>query len=249
MSHPLERGAAWYATWFDTPYYHLLYANRDEAEARQFIRHLIDFIQPSPQARFLDLACGRGRHSIFLHQLGYNTTGVDLSQQSIAFAQQHLKTGLDFQVHDMREVFRPQGFEMVFNLFTSFGYFDDPADNLKVLKAVRENLVTDGCFILDFFNAHWVKKHIPHEARVVREDIIFHTSKRWNGQQIVKTIEFKDRGRSYTFQENVTAFTLAEFERLFQESGFRILHIFGDYTLGSYQEATSDRLILVVQPT
>ena len=69
----------WYASWFDTPFYHILYKNRDDKEAGVFMKTLTSFLNLRPQAEILDLACGRGRHSIYLNKLGFKVTGVDLS--------------------------------------------------------------------------------------------------------------------------------------------------------------------------
>ena len=93
----------WFETWFDTNYYHLLYRNRDENEARQFIDALLRYLNPQPKAHFLDVACGKGRHSIYLHSQGYKATGVDLSSNSIEIANQCQKKDLSFYVKDIRE--------------------------------------------------------------------------------------------------------------------------------------------------
>ncbi|MFN5878833.1 MAG: SAM-dependent methyltransferase, partial [Flavobacteriales bacterium] len=66
----------WFADWFDTPYYHILYKNRNDEEAAHFIENLIEFIQLDLGSRVLDLACGKGRHSVTLNKLGYNVLGV-----------------------------------------------------------------------------------------------------------------------------------------------------------------------------
>ena len=73
----------WYASWFDTPYYHILYKDRGYDEAQAFMRALMAYLKPKDSAKILDLACGKGRHSVFLNSLGYNVTGVDLSKNSI----------------------------------------------------------------------------------------------------------------------------------------------------------------------
>src|SRR5690242_4168298 len=78
----------WYKEWFNSPFYHKLYFEHDEEEARKFIRKLIQCLQPKQGSRMLDVACGRGRHSIFLAEMGYDVTGIDLSEVSIAYAKQ-----------------------------------------------------------------------------------------------------------------------------------------------------------------
>ena len=78
----------WFHDWFNSPYYHLLYRHRDEQEAAAFIERLIGHLQPPPGSRMLDVACGKGRHAVQLARHGFEVTGIDLSEESIAFAQQ-----------------------------------------------------------------------------------------------------------------------------------------------------------------
>ena len=71
----------WFKDWFNSPYYHLLYANRDEREASDFIDALLEYLKSPPGSRMLDVACGRGRHSRYLESRGFDVTGLDLSTQ------------------------------------------------------------------------------------------------------------------------------------------------------------------------
>ena len=123
----------WYASWFDTPYYHILYKDRDYSEARGFMDNLTDYLNIPECGKILDLACGKGRHSVYLNTLGYHVTGVDLSEQSITHAKQFENENLKFDVHDMSKAY-PDTFDAVFNLFTSFGYFNQESTNIQVLK-------------------------------------------------------------------------------------------------------------------
>src|SRR5688572_19479368 len=98
--------ATWFKDWFNSPYYHQLYFQRDDAEAAAFIDKLIDHLQPSPRSMMLDVACGKGRHSIQLASKGYFVTGIDLSEDSIIEAKKFETDNLEFFVHDMRLPFR-----------------------------------------------------------------------------------------------------------------------------------------------
>lgn len=109
-------------------------------------------LQPPPQSVMLDLACGKGRHSRFLAKKGYKVTGLDLSANSIADASKNALPGLRFNVHDMRDSFGVNEYNYIFNLFTSFGYFDNPNDDNMVLNNVYEALLPHGYFIQDYFN-------------------------------------------------------------------------------------------------
>src|SRR3989304_1152048 len=89
--------------WFNSPYYHILYKNRDEAEARHFIDNISLSLKIKKNAKILDLGCGRGRHSVYLSQKGFDVTGIDISTQNILYAGK-LSTGkVSFYVHDMRQ--------------------------------------------------------------------------------------------------------------------------------------------------
>ena len=109
----------WFECWFDTPYYHTLYKNRDFSEAELFIDRLIELLQPEKANRFLDLGCGKGRHSIYLNKKGFDITGVDLSEKSIACAKLSENTQLHFYRHDMRKLFRTNYFDVVVKMQVS----------------------------------------------------------------------------------------------------------------------------------
>ena len=81
----------WFESWFNSEYYHILYKNRDYAEAEKFISRLMDFLCPKPDAKFVDIACGKGRHAIFINKLGYDVVGYDLSEESILEANKKAK--------------------------------------------------------------------------------------------------------------------------------------------------------------
>ena len=86
-----KEDTTWFASWFDSPYYHVLYKDRDDSEAADFMNRLTQYLHLHPTSKILDLACGKGRHSRYLSSLGYDVTGVDLSSQSITFAKKFEK--------------------------------------------------------------------------------------------------------------------------------------------------------------
>jgi cyclopropane fatty-acyl-phospholipid synthase-like methyltransferase len=102
----------WYASWFNTPYYHILYKDRDYSEAQAFMDTLTRYLNLPENGSILDLACGRGRHAVYLNKLGFRVIGVDLSEQSIAHARQFENESLKFEVHDMTIPY-PNSFDAV----------------------------------------------------------------------------------------------------------------------------------------
>ena len=147
----------WFKDWFNSPYYHQLYFKRDEAEAAAFINKLIDYLKPSKGDHILDVACGKGRHSIYLNKKGFDVTGFDLSEESIQHNKQFENENLTFYLHDMREVFRSNYFDLVLNLFSSFGYFEKDRDNLRCFIANTTALKPNGTLVFDYFNANKIR--------------------------------------------------------------------------------------------
>ena len=234
----------WFASWFDTPYYHILYKERNYREAQIFMDNLTHYLNLPEKAKVLDLACGKGRHSIYLNQLGYEVVGADLSENSIAEANKNQNETLHFQVHDMREVFEDK-FDAIFNLFTSFGYFENDEDNLTTLKAMKESLTDYGFAVIDFMNVNQVINNlIPNEIKTV-ENIEFHIKRYVSDGHIYKEIDFEDQGEKFHFTEKVKALTLIDFEELMAEAGINLLDIFGDYKLKKFHKTDSERLIMI----
>lgn len=241
----METEKAWFEEWFDTSYYHILYSHRNYEEAEQFIHNLCHFLQLPVGSKVLDFACGKGRHAFFLNRLGYDVLGVDLSFNSIAAAKKMEKEGLRFAMSDIREVIPGEKFDAIFNLFTSFGYFNSLEENLKVLTAINKMLEPDGIFVIDFMNAHKVVKNLVSKETVRRSQIEFTISRKHENGQIIKSIDFVDNDKKYHFEERVQTISRLEFEKLIADSGMKLMHTFGNYQLETYDPETSDRLILV----
>lgn len=237
----------WFTSWFDTEYYHILYQNRGEEEAKIFIKHLINHLKIPKESDVLDLACGKGRYSITLNELGYSVIGADLSPNSIQEAKQFEKSGLNFLVHDMREVILNHSFSAVFNLFTSFGYFDSTSDNEKVLSAIHQMLLPNGILVIDFMNATKVIKELVFEEQISLENIDFNIRRNFDGTHIFKHIDFHVCGENHSYMERVQGLRLSEFQGLFSKTGFELISTFGDFELAPFNEENSDRLIMIAQ--
>jgi len=234
----------WFASWFDSPYYHVLYKERNYREAQIFMDNLTHYLNLPEHAKVLDLACGKGRHAIYLNQLGFDVLGVDLSENSIAIANKNANNTLHFEVHDMRQPFEEK-YDAIFNLFTSFGYFDCDSDHLKTLIAIKESLSEYGFGVIDFMNVTQVIANlIPEETKTV-DGIDFHIKRFHIDGYIYKEIDFEDQGEKYHFTEKVRAFTLQDFQELMTEAGIYLLDIFGDYKLKKFHKNDSERLIMI----
>jgi SAM-dependent methyltransferase len=235
----------WFADWFDSPFYHILYKHRNDQEASEFIQNLSRVIDLQENASVLDLACGKGRHSLMLHRCGYDVMGVDLSANSIDEAKHYEQSGLRFAVHDMRKALHDVSFDAVFNLFTSFGYFDDQGENLQVMQAVQNMLNPGGCFIIDFLNAEMVRKNLIPEEEMQIDGINFYITRWLTEQHVFKSIQFEHEGQHYRFRERVQLLTLGDFQSLLHRSGFEIDKVWGNYKLEEFDSERSPRLIMM----
>lgn len=240
---------SWFASWFDSPYYHLLYQHRNTSEAAFFISNLLEYLKMPKGARILDLACGKGRHSIYLNQQGYEVVGADLSPESIAAANEQANDTLQFVVHDMRKPIGMGDFDAVFNLFTSFGYFETEAEHLETLASAKTTIAArEGYLVIDFMNAYkTIQNLVLEETKTVR-GIDFQLRRFVENGYIVKEIGFNDQGQDYRFAERVRAFLLSDFEAMFERVGLRLQAHFGSFSLDAFDAALSDRLILIATP-
>jgi 2-polyprenyl-3-methyl-5-hydroxy-6-metoxy-1,4-benzoquinol methylase len=237
----------WFNEWFNSPYYHVLYKNRDEAEACYFIQRLISFLKIQPTDKILDVACGKGRHSIYLNSLGFQVEGIDLSERNIAVARQSANDKLHFEVHDMREVYKEGSFDYAFNMFTSFGYFEKEEDNQKAITAIAQSLKHEGIFVLDFLNPYKVINNLIKEETKDIEGVRFQINRSFDGEHIIKKINITDNESNFEFHEKVKAIRRISFLDYFRNANLMHLQTFGDYSLNQYEPQISDRMIFIVK--
>ena len=221
----------------------MLYGNRNEQEAQAFIDKLVKVTELTSDQKTLDLCCGKGRHSKYLNQKGFYVKGVDLSEKSIEFAKKFENDSLTFEIHDMRDEMKGCQFDVVLNLFTSFGYFEDHKDNQKVIKSVFSYLNEGGIFVIDFLNIHKVLSKLPLQETKSFQNIEFNINKNLVNGFIVKTITFTD-DKPYKFQEKVAALDFDFFKNALESEGFEITDVYGSYDLDKFDISKSDRLII-----
>jgi SAM-dependent methyltransferase len=138
-------------------------------------------------------------------------------------------------------------FDGVLNLFTSFGYFEDDADNQRVLRAFRNHLRPEGIGVIDFLNTPWVAKNLVPAEKIIKKGISFDIKRNIDKRWITKEISFEIDQTKYQFKEQVRALKLEDFERWLKAEGLTIKDIYGDYQLSDYNPLSSNRLIMTVQ--
>ena len=240
--------AGWFKHWFDSSFYHQLYANRNELEASNFIDELLIELKPAEGASMLDLGCGNGRHSKYLASKGFKVTGLDLAASSIRMARKSQTSNLNFYRHDMRLPFGNNRFDYVFNFFTSFGYFKSDLENNQVVSNIANSLVDGGVLVLDYLNVPFAERNlIPSERKEI--DGVIYDMERWTDERFFfKTIAIRNiQGQSPEYTEQVAKLSLSDFDFMFNKNGLQIERVFGDYRLNEYSYETSPRLIIVAK--
>jgi len=238
----------WYATWFNTPYYHDLYSHRDYHEARALILTLCKALNVERGQRALDIACGRGRHAMVLAESGLHTVGIDLSPESIVVASEMAHDHLSFQVGNMLVPLEVEPAHWVFNLFTSFGYFEDDAMHQQAIENMANALLPGGKLVLDYMNAEKIAAELVPKDQVKTDLATYEISRRVEDQTIIKSIKLSEDGCSiFNYEERVRAFTEAELRTFMERAGLRAKIVHGDYELGSFDPEYSDRLIIIAE--
>ena len=240
---------AWYKDWFNSPFYHKLYFERDEKEADAFILKLIDHLEPLPGSYMLDVACGRGRHSRILAKKGFVVTGIDISFDSIAFAKKFENESLEFYQHDMRLPFRVNYYNYVFNFFTSFGYFKTRREHDDAIRTIANGLRSNGVFVIDYLNVHFSEDHLIYNEEKTINGTNYEIH-RWHDEtHFYKKMIIHDPLLLHPvdFTEKVSKFSFGDFNDMLSYHGLQVQEIFGDYQLGRYDVRTKPRLIIVAK--
>lgn len=241
---------SWFETWFNTTLYEKVYANRDDQEAALLADFIETLIPPTHYPELLDLACGRGRHSVNMARKGYRVTGVDLAPRAIKAAEERAAAegvhSVSFYVGDMRTL-SGGPYDAVLNLFTSFGYVEEDAENAAVLENVESLLKPGGVFIQDYLNPGFVRTTlIPHEEQTIGE-ITCQIERKIEGDMVIKTILFPgDRNSEPArFSERVKLYDSDWFQKYLTASGLTLTAVYGDYEGGDYDPQRSPRQLMV----
>jgi SAM-dependent methyltransferase len=238
---------AWYEQSFGQDYL-VVYKHRDIQGAMNEVQKMIRWLDLQPRAEIFDLCCGMGRHSLTLAEYGFKVTGMDLSEILLNEAKRLDSEGkVTWLRGDMRQIPLEQSFDAVVNLFTSFGYFTDEAENEKVLHEINRLLRINGKFIIDFLNPAYVEANlVPHSFRKEDELEIDESRSIEEGcvrKRIIIRQEGQDAERSYL--EQVRLYGLDDFTRMLSSGGLEIDQVFGHYDGTPYDEQKSPRLIMV----
>ena len=237
----------WYEDWFGNEYLNV-YAHRDEDEARELIKLIFGYVNIDKNAKILDLCCGQGRHAYILSQEGYEVYGIDLSKKllQVAKCKNNQNTNTFFIQADMRRLPAVNSFDLLLNLFTSFGYFEEDEENKTVFKQFHQVLKSDGYFVFDYFNTPYIRANLKQYHSEQIGDLIVEQQRFIKGSRVQKIIRLNRNGKKSTFYESVKMYEKVKILEMMKETHLNVRYIFGDYA-GSPLSETSERMIIIGQ--
>lgn len=239
--------SAWFRQWFGHEYL-ALYPHRDGAEARRAVHLLRRTADAAAGTRVLDLGCGAGRHLAELRRIGCQATGLDLSFRMLQAARSRVPEVALVRA-DMRQLpFANRAFDVVASYFTTFGYFEDEADDRFVLQEVRRVLGSGGTFLLDFMNAEHVIANLKLKDRqTVRGTPVLQERRLVNSGRVVeKRIRIgpgKDRPEQ-TFVERVRLYRPEELRAMLRQVQLSPGQAFGGYDCVPFSAGSSRYIVI-----
>jgi len=227
----------WWQNFFDDDMYKILYELYAERRQESTIRQC-DFIEnvlkPLEHAKILDLACGPGRHSIELAKRGYKVTGFDYSETFLIKAKTFAKeAGVNVRLvqGDMRELPFQNEFDIVINIFTSFGYFQKEEDHLNVLKGIAKSLKLGGNFLLDTINRDWLVRHFQSKHWSEGKDFLLLEESKLDlkhNRSEAKWILLRGN-KQKVYRHSLRIFTLRELMDLMSQANLKVLSYYGNF--------------------
>lgn len=237
----------WYRDWFNSENYLRVYGHRNQEEADRLVELITKSLNLRANTSVLDMACGAGRHAVSFAKLGFKVTAVDLSQRLISEAKKNADqegVALDFILSDILEYETDKKFDLVVNLFTSFGYFDYDEENYAVIKKAYDLLNEGGHFVLDYFNKDFLLKNLIPMTVFSENGLKIIQNRSIDGTRVVKKITIDKDGSSEEFYESVRLYKYEEVLNYIKKAGFKIDKQYGDYFGNNYESESSPRLII-----
>lgn len=228
------------SSWFASPYYALLYQHRDEQEAENFVKVLLQNLNISPPARVLDAGCGRGRYARAFARQGFEVDAIDYAAQPL-----DLPEGVRFYKADYRDWKSPHLYDLVGSFFSSFGHTTSWDTVVRSMKALRSFVKPGGYLVLDYLNIAR-RNPTPHEVREI-EGVQFEITRWQDSHALYKRIQVHAEGREEVHEEVLYKLTQGDLATLADRVKLNIVAWWGDYEGKPFSVEESPRLILIGQ--
>jgi SAM-dependent methyltransferase len=253
MIGPVDIDPLWYGEFFEGDWLDLLAPRAPAERTAQEVDFVVEKLGLEPGGRVLDVACGHGRHSLELARRGMRVSGVDLSPRSLAIAREAAAAeGLevDFRELDMRELNYEGEFDAALNLFTAFGYFEEEAENQRVLDGVARALRPGGAFLIDVINPVALFSYYSEASWEELDDgVLFlqqHEYDSLAGRNLAVWTFIRPDGRRSEIRHSLRMYTPVELRLLLEAAGLSVEGAWGGF---DGQELCRDSRRLILRAT
>lgn len=238
-------------SWFEEHFqedYLRVYDHRDEIKAANELEKIMEYVPLKKGMKVIDLCCGNGRHARWLARRGFYVTGIDLSTALLKKAIE-LTEGIpvQYQRGDIRNIPLLQEYDGAFNLFTSFGYFTDDAENELVFTKASDALKNNGWFVFDYLNPTYVKNNLVPEDEMEKDGLFIKQEREVKSGYVFKRITIKEGDSKREYMERVKLYEQEAIKEMLMRNNFTVKHIFGDYDASIYDKNDSPRQIFICQ--
>lgn len=244
----------WWETYFDEHYLLEFEPLFEETINRAEVTRLMEILELPDGAAVLDCPCGQGRHAHLLAEAGYDVTGLDYSAPLLAVAKAR-GTGkrLRYRRGDMRTL--PSvwtgKFDAVLNLFTSFGFFDDPADDTKVIREFARVMAPGGKLVWyggsrDGVVARWVGR----DSWKTRNGTTVNHDRAFDPISGEITIQTTWRGPGGTGQRlhRIRLYTATRLAELCTEAGLEVMAVYDGLEDRPLRRTSAEMLLVARKP-
>jgi 2-polyprenyl-3-methyl-5-hydroxy-6-metoxy-1,4-benzoquinol methylase len=246
-----ESSREWFEDWFNNPLYLKVYSHRDDAEATLCVETILGitgFDKASQAVSVLDIACGAGRHAFAFARKGLSVSANDLSGFLLETAESEArKEGISiaFSGCDMRTIRLDRRFDLVVQLFSSFGYFETEQEDREVIRNVSTMLGPEGWYVLDLINPAWLRRQFMPRSEKTTGSLSIIEERTLTADKVVKKIVIREAGRDdISFTESVKLFTPESITKLLESEGFAVERVAGDYRGSLYDKDSSPRILI-----
>lgn len=238
----------WFKDWFASGEYHKVYKHRDSKDAVLFWDTFSSRFNINSDAFILDAACGPGRYFNMLLEKNFKVAGFDLAMPLLKIARSHKPDNIENPMlfrADLREAAFRVKFDLILNMFTSFGYFESDEDNFRFITNCREYLTDNGIFVLDYMNETLVRNNlVPHSEKMIGDKKVVEERSINNGR-VEKIINIYSGDDKTSFMESVKLYNKEELVSAITKPGYSIKEIWGSYAGEDFDRKTSERLIIL----
>lgn len=240
----------WYKDWFNSDFYLHVYSHRNNEDAKKLVGLILSKIKLPPSAKILDSSCGNGRHAILFAKKGYEVTGFDLSTRLLELAAKECeiqKLNVKLVRADIRNFCVKEKFDLIVNLFTSFGYFESDEENFLFFKNALKMMHKESFLIFDYFNYDYIVNNLVEEDFKRYDEILVRQKRKIIDERIIKEITIEKNGEKFSYNESVKLYRINELVDVFTKFGFKPIEFLGDYYGNSFSESDSPRLIMIMK--